>query len=319
MLPSLLDLEALYGHLRHGATLIVDAVEQASPRLAILCDGLARCFGTYPQINAYVNFRDIESFGLHWDDHDTIVAQIAGRKAWRVFRPTAKTPLLHGAEVDCPPSGEPAWDAELVAGDVLYLPRGWWHAPCGVNEPSLHLTIGLPQPTGLDLLDWLMNRLGLEAVARRDLPQFAAPDVRRAYARTLKDILDRLWDEGIVDAYVSERRGLLGVRSRPSLPFAAMEPPLPPSTAFRIRYNGATYTEETVCEEVGTVRFTMAGHMCDVDALLRPVIVAILQGQSLAFADLRALTPETVDDEALCSLLDYLLARGLIHLDLMDE
>jgi hypothetical protein len=270
MLPGLLDLEALYGYLRGGATLIVDAVEQASARLAMLCDGLARCLGTYPQINVYANFRDVESFGLHWDDHDTIIAQIAGRKAWRVFRPTCEAPLLHGAEADRPPSGAPDWDEEFVAGDVLYLPRGWWHAPCGVNEPSLHLTIGLPRPTGLDLLDWLMNRLGLEALARCDLPQFAAPEARHAYAHELKSVFDRLWDAEIVDTYFRERRGLLGVRPRPSLPFAAVEPSLPPSTAFRICCNGATYAEANALEGADTVSFTVAGNTCEVGCAVAP-------------------------------------------------
>jgi ribosomal protein L16 Arg81 hydroxylase len=73
---------------------------------------------------------------------------------------------------------------------MLYLPRGWWHAPRGVNEPSLHLTNALPRPTGLDVFDWLIQQLADSPTVGGDLPSFASEDGRRAHADALKATFD---------------------------------------------------------------------------------------------------------------------------------
>ena len=58
----------------------------------------------------------------------------------------------------------------LNDGDVLYIPRGWWHEAFPLGEPSLHLTVSLTPPTAMDYLGWVMARLRNHAELRASLP-----------------------------------------------------------------------------------------------------------------------------------------------------
>jgi len=318
-----LNLEALYAQLREGATLVLDAVDEANPGLARLCADLARCFLTHAQANAYASFGATYGFGLHWDNHDVIVLQVAGRKNWRVFPPTLERPLAHDEQNDRRPIGVPSWEGELRAGDLLYLPRGWWHAPRGIGEPSLHLTFALPLPTGLDVLDWLLQRAArVSPIVRQDLPSRARPEDQQAFARALRAEFDRLWDEEIVDTYLDYRAGRLGPRPWPSLPEAVSGTGLPADDDFAVRYNGvAAVIARPTCEEAGSgggatspVRITMAGRECVIDPLLLPVMERLLGREAVRFAVLLALVPDAVGRDGLRDLLGGLTAAGLLDI-----
>jgi hypothetical protein len=143
-IPTLLDLGTLNSRMREGATLVINSIEQTSQPLTALCDGLADLFSTYPLVNAYVSSGAEDGFGLHWDDHEVFVLQIAGRKRWQIYHRSVEAPLIRTADAMRPPEkDEPVFDSLLEIGDLLYLPRGWWHAPRGIGEPSMHLTIEL--------------------------------------------------------------------------------------------------------------------------------------------------------------------------------
>ena len=312
---GLLDIEALNAHLGAGATLVMDAVEQASPRLAMLCDEFARHFCVHSQVNAYATFGGIEGFGLHWDDHDVLIVQIAGRKVWRVFETTQTAPLLHTPEMDHAPAGDPAFNEALEAGDVLYLPRGWWHAPQGIGEPSLHLTIGLPRPTGADLLDWLMNRLLGASEVRRDLPRFGDAEATIKHSRDLKQVIDRMWDDGIVEQFLVERVGTIGARVRPCLPFGVIVPAPSAWADKRVCFNGVGYSMRQAEEKPYATIFTFAGHTCEVEEGLTPVIYALLQGGKLSISDLKAAAGESIDEAAIADVLHQLIALGVLRVE----
>jgi len=322
---SALDLEALYERLRDGTTLVLDAVDEATTILTGVCAGLSRCFLTHAQANAYISFGETAGFCLHWDDHDVIVLQIAGRKAWRVFEPTLDRPLAHDQHSERPPTGTPFWDGELCAGDTLYLPRGWWHAPRGVGERSLHLTFTLPLPTGLDVLDWLLQRAAQSAIARQDLPSRAPVEDRLAFTRALRSEFNHLWGENAIDAYLDYRAGRLSCRPSPCLPEAVGDGGLPESDNFAARYNGIAATiARPIFDMAGTendepppARITLAGRECAVDLRLLPAMERLLSGEPVSFAEFRALTPDTVGRDGLRALLGGLVAAGLI--DILPE
>lgn len=75
---------------------------------------------------------------VHYDMATNLYAQLVGRKRWRLWRPDrvlkprfgglggfAMSKLDAGRGPDA--CGEPDRDLILDAGDVLILPRGWWH------------------------------------------------------------------------------------------------------------------------------------------------------------------------------------------------
>ncbi|HKR87341.1 MAG TPA: cupin domain-containing protein [Phenylobacterium sp.] len=170
-----LDVAALTASLRDGATLIVDAVNEISPPLQRLCAGLSAELTAASQANLYACWGVTQGFDVHWDDHDVFVVQVEGRKQWALYGPTKPAPTRRGPAADAPsPQGEPE-QIVLGPGDVLYLPRGHWHAAVGLGEPTLHLTIGLTRKTGGDLFQWLADEVFADEIGRADLP-FEAGD-----------------------------------------------------------------------------------------------------------------------------------------------
>jgi hypothetical protein len=86
----------------------------------------------------------------------------------------------------------------LEDGDMLYIPRGWWHVAFPVGEPSLHLTVATVPPHGMDLLQWLIGRLRRHEAVRADLPQLDDARGQKAYLKALRPLLaEALADDAI--------------------------------------------------------------------------------------------------------------------------
>jgi len=146
-----------YDSLSRGATLVLNRLEEYSLAAMRLCAEVGRFVG-HPTIgNAYLSFGGNGTFGKHWDTHDVFVVQLLGKKRWQVFAPTLPLPLSHQTcaafRGQC--SRQPVLDVQLSAGDVLYLPRGWWHQAIPCNSGSFHLSIGAYPPTAIDYLQWV--------------------------------------------------------------------------------------------------------------------------------------------------------------------
>jgi hypothetical protein len=183
------DAAALTARLRDGATLIIDAVNEISPPLRRLCAGLSAEFAAACQANLYACWGTTQGFDVHWDDHEVFVIQVEGRKQWALYGATEPWPTRRGAGRDAPPPEAAAELIVLEPGDVLYLPRGYWHAAVGLGGPTLHLTVGLTRKTGSDFLHWLSEELLADETARADLP-FEAGD--GAVGARIAKILARL-------------------------------------------------------------------------------------------------------------------------------
>ncbi len=116
-----------------------------------LCDDVATAFRAYVQVNCYLSYGDASGFGPHWDDHDVVVIQLAGRKHWEVHEPSE----LGALSAFTPPGAtqRSIWSGLLSPGSALYIPRGWPHSVTGLSsEPSVHLTLSIRRMNGIDLL-----------------------------------------------------------------------------------------------------------------------------------------------------------------------
>ena len=139
-----LNKAAFYRQMQAGATLVFNRLENFSVPAQRLCREVGRFAGHQTNSNAYLTFGGQGTFGKHWDVHDVFAIQLIGRKRWRVFAPTMPLPLSHQTSDqrsnDCPPN--PVMDVTLEAGDLLYLPRGWWHQVIPFDEGSFHVSVG---------------------------------------------------------------------------------------------------------------------------------------------------------------------------------
>src|SRR5260370_25400476 len=126
------------------------------------------------------------------------------------------------------PRATPLWEGMLEDGGMLYIPRGWWHVAVPLDEPTLHLTVGLHRPTGLDFVSWFANRLRSSVDVRDDLPRFGTSDEKEAYVARVRDAWEKSWRPGLLDEYFVEVD--TQARSRPhfGLPWTARTDVLPP-------------------------------------------------------------------------------------------
>ncbi|MFC7892438.1 cupin domain-containing protein [Streptomyces sp. NPDC057381] len=219
----------LHGRLAEGATLVLDAIDELHPHVGQLAQELERHLRTGIQVNAYASWTPEEGFGVHWDDHDVLVLQLDGVKKWRIYGPTRQAPLHRDTDVPEPPPDEPMVELVLQAGDMLYLPRGWWHAVAaseGVH--SLHLTCGMQTATGADLLQWLSEHLRSETTVRSDLPRFGSEDEKNEFMRSLGDLVMKEFGHGtLLDRFLAVRDATDRARLVPSLPYVEGVPPDP--------------------------------------------------------------------------------------------
>jgi ribosomal protein L16 Arg81 hydroxylase len=233
-IPRLLPTE-LNRHLRDGATLIVDAIDEMYEPLAELAEILERTFRERIQVNAYAGWGTSRGFDLHWDDHDVLVLQISGRKRWKIYGTPRSFPLYRDIESNNEPPSEALWEGIMTDSDVLYIPRGWWHEAIALGEPTLHLTFGINNRTGIDLVTWLIDQLRAKTIFRMDLPRFSDIETQRIHADRLCDELLASWTPDILDRFFSDHDARSAPRPRLSLPWSVMPDCLPPSDDTLVR------------------------------------------------------------------------------------
>jgi ribosomal protein L16 Arg81 hydroxylase len=163
---------AVYDYLRKGATLIANKIAN-EPMVSALARQISLFTGRQVVSSAYAAFGTKDSFRAHWDTRDVFAIQLIGRKRWIVYEPSLDSPLYmqqskdHEDRYPCPE--EPYMDFVLEAGDVFYLPRGWWHNPLPLDEETFHLAIGTFPAYAIDYAQWALQQLPNLVEARRSL------------------------------------------------------------------------------------------------------------------------------------------------------
>jgi cupin superfamily protein len=296
-------------HLRAGATLVVDSVNELVDGVGELASRLEHDLRERIQVNLYAGWGTTHGFDVHWDDHDAFIIQLSGRKRWRLHGVTRRSPLQRDVELPDRPEGEPYEDFLLEDGDVLYLPRGHWHDVSAVGEESLHLTIGFNAATGVDLVAWLADQLRADELFREDLPRFAGPEVRAERAEALRRRLAELTaGDDLVDRFLADRDAQAPAQTRVGLPWAATAELLPPDEDFEVRLLAP---RAALADGEGTVALVGAGKRLVFAAPARPVLAALLGGTPQPFKVLADAAPG-VDRATVRALLGELVTQGLV-------
>jgi hypothetical protein len=190
-LPSLKQ-SALYEGLSLGATLVLNNVHEVSENLRNLALAISAVLHEVVSVNCYASFRTDENFGPHRDPHDVFAYQVAGSKRWLLFSSTDPGAIheIRPIEDTCPQ--QVVADITLEEGDVLYVPRGYWHKVNGLNQPSLHLTIGVTRKRAIDLLRSLISRLDEHPFWTATIPRYASPARLSAFQEELRSALKEL-------------------------------------------------------------------------------------------------------------------------------
>ncbi|WP_313388120.1 JmjC domain-containing protein [Achromobacter aegrifaciens] len=184
---------AVYDALRDGATLIANKIKN-EPIVESLARQIGRFTGCQVVSSAYAAFGTRDSFRAHWDTRDVFAFQLIGRKRWIVYEPSLPDPIYTQQSKDyeqiypCPE--KPCMDFVLEAGDLFYLPRGWWHNPLPLGEPTFHVSLGVFPPLAMDYLAWAVGRAPSFAALRKAIPDWEQGQIPIAtMARHIADFL----------------------------------------------------------------------------------------------------------------------------------
>ncbi|WP_116998072.1 JmjC domain-containing protein [Desertimonas flava] len=131
--------------MRGGATVVLQSLHRTWPPAARFADEFAADAGHPVQLNAYLAPAGAQGFGEHADGHEVFALQVFGRKRWSVVG---------------------LGDLDVGPGDVLYIPAGVRHRAETIDQPSLHLTLGVFARTYRGVIERLLR----DGASDLDLP-----------------------------------------------------------------------------------------------------------------------------------------------------
>ncbi len=208
-LPEITNNEQIIKQCQQGATLIIDRLHEKIEAIAKMVALLRIEIGHRSQVNSYCSFPGHQGFACHYDSHEVFILQISGRKHWRVFSDTFIYPLSENRSSQfSPPDTQPYIDAIINPGDLLYIPRGHWHYAIAIDEPSLHLTLGIDCQTGIDFSDWLTSQLQQHPQWRKNLPllnKSHRENCRQHLQNLVQNWLEILESEDLINRYLDEQ------------------------------------------------------------------------------------------------------------------
>lgn len=308
---------ALAEQLRSGATLVVDSIDELHAPVGDLAVALERRLGEPVAASAYASWGAAAGFGVHWDDHDVVVIQLTGRKRWRVHGPSRPWPLHRDVEPNTTPPAELLADVTLTDGDVLHVPRGWWHAVSALDEPTLHLTFGITRRTGIDLMAWLTDELRGDPRFRQDLPRYADGEVLADHVATLRaKILKALDDKSLTTRFFAAQDADAPSRPRLSLPHAATTEILPDDEESLV----VLLAPRARLDDHGTsVTLTADGRRWAFNTMAAPVLRRLLDdGDPATLHELCALTDPRLECATVRAFVAELVTAGLVAVNTPD-
>jgi ribosomal protein L16 Arg81 hydroxylase len=179
-----------------GASLVANAVEDVSAEVRAICAGLADQFGGRAGANLYCSSRGVQAFASHCDLHEVFAVQCEGEKSWNIYANRANAPVeaLEGPDAQAAIDrlkGPVALQVKMRPGDLLYIPRGFYHDALASSGASLHVTFSVAPLTGR-ILFRLLEELAVEDQAFREYLPDARGDDRTALGERLAALAERV-------------------------------------------------------------------------------------------------------------------------------
>lgn len=300
--------------IRNGATLIIDAVNEMDNKVFRFSNEFEKAFDENVQVNAYIALSDNQGFNLHWDSHDVFVVQISGQKEWKVYDQTREFPMHNDIDKNLIPPKKPIWEGVLEDGDILYLPRGWWHEAKPLNTETVHLSLGINNRTGIDLLEWLKTKLSNFKEFRKDIPKLESKENLNSHEEQLKNILSSVMQDGFLSEFIEETDSKVISKSHNvSLPFIAN--PRIQSIDSSINFRLPTNRRIKIYETNDQFWFKALNKVWTFSNKAQKLIEYILLNRTFSINNLLELNNNSLNEEQIHNLIIQLIQQGLIVID----
>ncbi len=194
---GVLDTKSVSSYIEQGASIVLSGMETYSEGSAALAASLQSAIGGFAQCNLYCSFKQHPGFLPHFDLMDVFVFQIAGEKDWDIYETHFENPMLKPGchqmsftrEQHAENRGPVERHLTMTPGDVLYIPKGKYHAAIASSDYSLHLTFGIEPPRALNFIESITEALYMDAVFRQEMPHY---DDQETYDQLIDQIADKL-------------------------------------------------------------------------------------------------------------------------------
>jgi len=303
--------EKLSQHLRDGYTLIIDAVDDMADGVMRLAEDFERALHEGVQVNLYAGWKEQQGFNRHCDTHDVIVLQVYGKKYWRIYEGGRPHPLKD----DIAPNGEVpekvVWEGLLEDGDALYIPRGWWHEASGAGEVTLHLTFGIHQRTGVNLVHWMADQLRASTDFRAPLRRFASPEEQQAQLAELRRQVEAMFDDDLLARFYAHQDARARSRGWANLPWSAEAGAAPP---METRIALAAPRVLNLVRGDASVTFDANGRAWTFAAATEPLLRTLERGPATV-AELCDASEGALDRAAVQQFVTELARQGLVRIE----
>ncbi len=197
--PPPTDLATAQALSNDGYTLVIRHAERHSDDIAKLSQVFADAFRGSMDVHLYVTPPGSFGFSWHYDAEDVFILQTAGEKEYLLRKNTVNPwPLEDTMPADLHYEREvmPLMRTVLRAGDLLYIPCGYWHRAQTTEstETSISIAVGVNSLSAMDVFDLLRSELKESLVWRQRLPIVSTENGNGSneYREHLKQVLELL-------------------------------------------------------------------------------------------------------------------------------
>ncbi|MEM7071046.1 MAG: cupin domain-containing protein, partial [Pseudomonadota bacterium] len=184
--------------IQQGATLVLNSLDSLTEDLRCFSNMLESAFDAKVQSNLYCSSKACQAFDTHCDTHDVLAVHFIGEKIWTLWQNRAPHPINHSHFKNQEQSyidrarGDHYTQIKMQPGDLLYIPRGWYHDALASDEYAVHIAFGMTSIIGLDMIDMIYQTMLEQQIFRKNIPHQAMGDQK--LQQHLKDLQQGLND-----------------------------------------------------------------------------------------------------------------------------
>lgn len=162
-----LDMKKIFAGFKDGNTILLNSLQLRCEPARKLTSALEDVFGHPVSAAMFLTPANSQGSGPHHDPQDVFILQLEGEKLWKVYNERVEFPIAEVASSFQGTLTSPLHEVHLNPGDLLYIPRGYYHEARTENKYSLHLTVAIRSFTWLDLIQKMAYKI---PSLRRALP-----------------------------------------------------------------------------------------------------------------------------------------------------